>query len=323
MNYPWQQLVGVVLDGQYDLLELLGEGNGSAFYRASFPGGRAVIQVMQEQRAAFWQRAAQLDHPNIQRILDSGTAQGMAYVVFEYPDDRLDSAVATLSRSQSRDVVAALRSAIAYLHERGFVHGAVTVEHIVAVGDTIKLESDTLHEAAAGGQATDWRQLKELSEELGVPEEAWGGRSRRPWFIAGAAVLAVAALVGIMRHSTTHASRPTPYTPPVTNTAPAPRPAVNAPAPLPPVRGEVRSAGSWRVIAYTYTRYQDAAHKASTINQKHPELQAEVFAPNGRSKGPFLVSLGGRVSRAEAQKLEQRAKSRGLPRDTFSRNYTN
>jgi hypothetical protein len=323
MNYPWQQLVGVVLDGQYDLLELLGESDGSAFYRASFHGGRAVIQVMQEQRTAFWQRAAQLDHPNIQRILDSGTAQGMTYVVFEYPDDRLDSAAATLTGSQSHDVVAALRSAIAYLHERGFVHGAVSPEHIVAVGDTIKLESDTLHDAAAGGQATDWRQLKELAEELGVPEEGWGGASRRPWFIAGAAVLAVAALVGIMRHSTTHASRPAPYVPPVTSASPAPPPITGVAVPPPLVRSQPHPAGSWRVIAYTYTRYQDAAHKASTINQKHPDMQAEVFAPNGRNKGPFLVSLGGRVSRAEAQKLEQRAKSRGLPRDTFSRNYAN
>jgi hypothetical protein len=304
----------MVVAGQYELQELLGEDERGAFYRASVHGSRAVVQVMQGQHVEFWRRAAELDHPNLQRVLDSGTEQGMTYVVFEYPDDRLAGAVDQLKRDEAHEVVAALRSVLSYLHQRGFAHTAVTADHIVAMGDTIKLESDTLRDVTPAAETADWRQWKELASEMGVSEDAWGGLSRRPWLIAAAAVVAVVALVVLMRHSTTQASRPPTYVAPVANVSPAP--VVRAPAPAP------HAEGSWRVIAYTYTRYQDAAHKAGTINRKFPDLQAEVFSPGGRGHGPFLVSLGGRVTRSEAGRLERKAKSLGLPRDTFARNYT-
>jgi len=82
-----------------------------------------------------------------------------------------------------------------------------------------------------------------------------------------------------------------------------------------------RGRVEWRVIAYTYSRMKDAENKARSINQKLPGLNAGVFTPKGRNQPPFLVALGGRMTRNDAAGLQRRALSRGLPRDTFIRNY--
>ena len=78
----------------------------------------------------------------------------------------------------------------------------------------------------------------------------------------------------------------------------------------------------WRVIAYTYNAWRDAEKKALAINQKWPGFNAEVFAPKGTRNPPYLVALGGRMNRLEAARLLQKARSRGLPRDTFILNFS-
>ena len=58
-----------------------------------------------------------------------------------------------------------------------------------------------------------------------------------------------------------------------------------------------------------------------SLNQQHPAWHAEVFAPKGEH-GPFFVSLGGRMTLPEAERLQREARAKGLPRDTFVRNFT-
>lgn len=78
--------------------------------------------------------------------------------------------------------------------------------------------------------------------------------------------------------------------------------------------------GQWRVVAYTYNRQDQAQKKAAEVARKHPELRPEVFKPDGRS--PYLVAIGGVMNRDEAIVLAKRARSLGLPRDTYAQNYT-
>ena len=73
------------------------------------------------------------------------------------------------------------------------------------------------------------------------------------------------------------------------------------------------------MVAFTYNREDQAKHKADSIAQQHPELKPEVFAPKGGS--PYLVSLGGWMSSADAQVLRERARNEGLPRDTYVQNF--
>jgi hypothetical protein len=129
---------------------------------------------------------------------------------------------------------------------------------------------------------------------------------------------------------------------PAVETPPPPRPAATAPQQQPPraperasapgtasasaarVRGSAARTGSpaiWRVVVYTYSARSAAEKKVHSLNQQHPGWHAEVFAPKGEH-GPFFVSLGGRMTLPEAERLQREARSKGLPRDTFVRNFT-
>jgi hypothetical protein len=75
----------------------------------------------------------------------------------------------------------------------------------------------------------------------------------------------------------------------------------------------------WRVIAYTYRREAQANKKVATLAQKYPELQPEVFRPNG--DGPYLVTVGGAMGKDEAFALTRKVRHEGLPHDTYAQNY--
>ncbi len=107
---------------------------------------------------------------------------------------------------------------------------------------------------------------------------------------------------------------------PVAASAP---PAASEPASVPSApetttTGDAR--GQWRVVAYTYNREAQAQQKAASVAAKHPELKPEVFTPNGHA--PFLVAVGGTMSRDEAFALVKKAKREGLlPHDSYAQNY--
>ncbi|MEI9979264.1 MAG: hypothetical protein WDN23_09710 [Edaphobacter sp.] len=81
------------------------------------------------------------------------------------------------------------------------------------------------------------------------------------------------------------------------------------------------SAGRWRVIAFTYNYEEQARQKVAEIAGSHPNLNPSVFTPTGRA--PFLVALGGPMSKQEAFALSGKAKREGLPRDIYAQNYRN
>jgi hypothetical protein len=75
----------------------------------------------------------------------------------------------------------------------------------------------------------------------------------------------------------------------------------------------------WRVVAYTYMHEVQAEHKAEVIRQRFPQLAPGVFALHGTA--PYLVTLGGVMSRADAMAFRNKAVQMGLPRDTYAQNY--
>ena len=79
------------------------------------------------------------------------------------------------------------------------------------------------------------------------------------------------------------------------------------------------SYGRWRVIAFTYNQEEQARQKAAAIAQGHPDLNPTVFTPNGHA--PFLVTLGGQMSKQDAFVFSGKAKREGMPKDTYAQNY--
>jgi len=75
----------------------------------------------------------------------------------------------------------------------------------------------------------------------------------------------------------------------------------------------------WHVVAYTYVREDTAQHMATELAGKYPQLEPQVFSPNGHA--PFLVTLGGGMTRQEAFARREAARAAGMPSDTYAQNF--
>jgi hypothetical protein len=80
-----------------------------------------------------------------------------------------------------------------------------------------------------------------------------------------------------------------------------------------------QSKVEWRVVAFTYNRQDQAQQKVLSLAQKLPAFSPAVFSPNGRT--PWLVTIGGALDRDAAYALARKARSLGLPRDTYVQDY--
>ena len=106
----------------------------------------------------------------------------------------------------------------------------------------------------------------------------------------------------------------------VASSAPASTPSATPGASAGDQRPAQEARNQWRVIAYTYNHEDQAQHKAATVAKAHPELHPRVFTPTGRA--PYLVALGGAMSRDEAFALAEKARTEGLPHDVYAQNYS-
>src|SRR5207248_1124071 len=130
---------------------------------------------------------------------------------------------------------------------------------------------------------------------------------------AAAVTVAVVAIVFAVAHHATPAPPAVTIVPP-----PAAEPAATViPASVIPASTPKQPLSSWRVIAYTYARHQDAEKKVRAVNSRVAGIHAEVFAVGSS----YLVSLGAHLTREEAVALQRKAIGRGLPRDTYVQNF--
>ena len=105
---------------------------------------------------------------------------------------------------------------------------------------------------------------------------------------------------------------------PSINQTPATRPQ-SAPPRAPKSQAAPGGLADWRVVAYTYNKQAQAEAKAHHLEGQHPDLQIEVFSPHGRA--PYLVALGGLMTRDQAMALKAKLRGQGLPRDLYAQNY--
>ena len=350
----WSRLEGQVA-GEYRLRECLGESGNAGLFRTAYgPGAEpALLKLVPthddpEPQLELWKHVQRLSHPHLLRLLDCGCDEvdgdQSLYAVYELPDDTLATALqhSSLSGDETSDVREAVSQALRSVHSQGLVHTSVDAEHIVAIGNQIKLSSDTLCEPSTGYKTEeDFRQLdrflpvpaptpapaaapapaavQEKLVEAPAPIEPAGPRTIPLWAYVGlAVVLGFLAYLFVPKSQPASQPQPTPV-------APSPAPPVQKIAPPAQRSMEPQPAAStrelWRVVAFTYRSEAKAAQRAVAINKKWPDAKAEVFTPTpGRS--PYLVAIGGRMNRDEAVTFLKIARGKGLPRDTYIQNYS-
>jgi hypothetical protein len=160
---------GVSLPGDYLLERWLGGDDDAAFFQTppGSDGRRLVVKLVREfsvgsaARLAMWQRTRQLRHPNLLEMLNCGRAELggeiALYAVFEPVDDTLADALkqSPLSEGEAREVLGSVVEALRYLQAQGLTPGTIGPEHVMAVGERIKLSTDALRESTGQTPETD------------------------------------------------------------------------------------------------------------------------------------------------------------------------
>jgi len=168
MSEAWKKWEGQVVDGRFPLRQLLGESSHSAVFlteRLDQGGAKAAIKLMAasgsaaEEQLLRWRRIARLTHPHILALYHYGRCQldglDLLFAVVEFADETLAEILPqrALSPEEARQMLEPVVDGLVFLHQQGLVHGDIQPANIFAVGDTIKLSSDTVRPISGSGGA--------------------------------------------------------------------------------------------------------------------------------------------------------------------------
>ncbi len=158
-----------VVNGVYPLRRFLGRSNHSAIFLTECDPqnvAQAAIKILPAERAltdallAHWKMVATLSHPHLIRLLDAGRCQlgghDFLFVVMDYAEQNLAQILPgrSLTPDEVRDLLPATLDALAYLHGKNLVQGALKPPNLLVVGDQLKLASDTIRPAGVRTAST-------------------------------------------------------------------------------------------------------------------------------------------------------------------------
>jgi hypothetical protein len=156
-DLDWTRLQGTTLEGGYQLETILAAEESEANFKVRVLGDSSANAYAKlfiapaseaEEQAAVWESTRSLKDQHLATPLGAGRTQfdgaTVAYVILKRPDETLDSAIRerALSKEEAGDVLLALIRGLDELHADGLVHGCVSPEQIIAIGDSIKLSTD-------------------------------------------------------------------------------------------------------------------------------------------------------------------------------------
>jgi hypothetical protein len=78
-------------------------------------------------------------------------------------------------------------------------------------------------------------------------------------------------------------------------------------------------ANNWRLVLYAYRYRQDAERRLILLKRSHPTVDARLFIPV--RKWPFMVVMGGPMSKDAADDLKKQAIAEGLPRAIYVQRF--
>jgi TonB family protein len=158
MTNGWEQWEGRTVDEKFVLEKFLGGSDGSAVFRAHGAMVRedaaikfvAVYRTDAENQLRRWMTASEFSHPNLIRLSAQGRCviegREFVYAVEEFADENLGQIVPerALTAEEVRGMLKPVLAAVEYVHAKGLVHGHIRPSNIFAIGDQVKLSSDSL-----------------------------------------------------------------------------------------------------------------------------------------------------------------------------------
>jgi serine/threonine protein kinase len=158
MSNEWKRFEGRVLLDKFPLQKLLGSTSYSAvFLTESPPPEPKNIAVkfinpsgMADFQASLLQRASKLSHPNLLHLLPGGRCKladkDLVFTFMEYAEEDLGRSLPDrpLSEKEAREMLGPVVEALSHIHSKGLAHSHIKPSNIMAIGNQIKLSSDTV-----------------------------------------------------------------------------------------------------------------------------------------------------------------------------------
>jgi len=150
---------GESVAGKYLLGKFLGGSDHSAVFATEIVHARAqkvAIKLIPAEgidigrQLARWKALSGLSHANLLKILDYGKCEfdgaAQVFVVTEYADENLAEILPhrALSADEARGMIEPVIEVLAFLHGQNLVHTRVHPGNVLAIGDYIKLSSDSI-----------------------------------------------------------------------------------------------------------------------------------------------------------------------------------
>jgi len=159
MSAVWTNLEGHVINGVLPLHRCIATSDHSGVFTTESakhsPSAVALKLVRIDPTFADAQlsqlvAAANLSHPHLIRIFEAGQCHvgelHCLYTLMEHADQNLDQLLKqrALAEHEVRELLVPTLSVLAYLHAREFVQSQLKPSNILAVGDQLKVASDTV-----------------------------------------------------------------------------------------------------------------------------------------------------------------------------------
>jgi serine/threonine protein kinase len=155
----WKQREGQLVAGKFRLVQYIGgSDHAGVFLTERGPAEKAALklipadQINADAQLARCKVAASLSHPHLLRVFEFGKSQlenkPYVYVVSEFADENLSQVVPqrALNPEEALPVLTAVADVLEYLHARRLLHGRIKPANIMAVGEQLKISSDSICE---------------------------------------------------------------------------------------------------------------------------------------------------------------------------------
>ena len=179
MSEIWKRWEGQIIGQKYQLRQYVGSTDHSAVFSAEYHDPelrKAAVKFLSadipqaEKVLADWKNAQELNHPNLLKIYSVGRCKiedmELLYAAMEYAEENLAEILPhrALTTDEAREIVGTVSNVLVYLHGNNLTHGHIKPSNILAIGDQIKLASDTVQ--ALNGQ----RDLGRERDAYDAPE---------------------------------------------------------------------------------------------------------------------------------------------------------
>ena len=181
MSEIWKRWEGQVIDHKYQLRHFLGSTDHSAVFFAEFRDPqpqKAAVKFLSadlphsDQVLADWQTAQQLNHPNLLPIYSVGRCRiddmDLVYAAMEYAEENLSQILPhrALTSEETHEMLSVVVDVLVFLHDKKLTHGHIKPTNIVAIGDQLKLTSDTIQPLA---EAREMRRERDAYDAPEIP----------------------------------------------------------------------------------------------------------------------------------------------------------